>query len=150
MAVYTNVNESLIRSIAKEAKDEMIDYENSLYYINGYSYDMLEIDAKKNFLDSIDKIIESKSINGSIATLENKLNVLISACDEIGKTHEIEKKISSLEPKLYKTVSHSVTNADGTVSRYTTTVIDQNVKSRIDSLKGELNRKEKSITAMLS
>ena len=80
------------------------------------------------------KVIESTTINGSIAQLRKKLNNLKNAATYIDKYQDTEEEIERLEEMLYRN--------DGTKN--------YSVQSRINSKRNALSNYEKKIDQYLS
>ena len=92
MGKYSKVNTSLLRSEANNAISEI-----SSYNISSLSDGIADCDfgGKINILIALNSI-QSGGASGSVAKLHEKLNRIISACDEIDRYKKYESDLQAL------------------------------------------------------
>lgn len=101
MGKYSSVSISNLKNTVNNALSELNKYnlENITNSLNGK--DVLSCSIENNVKKLLKDIKSSKSINGSIKVLNDKLKNLQKAVDNIEKCQEYEKKIKNLNASLY-------------------------------------------------
>ena len=154
MGKYSNVNVSSLNSAVDKALDEIKNYDLSDVNATLSNNTTLDSGIETKVEDSLDLIISSENISGSIKVLKKQLNNLKDASSYIKKYQEAEKEIKELEKRLYKEeISYESTqNSKGEtiINKVVEWVVDTYVKNRINVLKNDISFYEKRIDNYLS
>ena len=134
MGKYSNVNASSLLNATVTAINELSSHNLSIEYNSLKNRSTLTSQASKLVCNSLDDIINSKSIAGSIPKLKEKLNNLKKAVEAILKCQELEKEIKNLESKLYDSKGNK----------------DMLVQWQIDSKKSSLSNYETKVDNLLN
>ncbi len=133
MGKYSNINSASLLSTANSALNELSKYNVGSLKKEIISKSIFNSSANKIVDNSLSSIDNSKTINGSISVLKEKLNNLIKCAEKINSYKQIEQEITNLERSLY--------NWDGSFNNY--------VYSQLLSKKTEINNLEQAIDNLL-
>lgn len=156
MSKYSNVNCDGISIAINKARND----------IKTQNFDSINNDIRnKNTFDSetvqnkilniIDRITTSKTLNGSLVNLSDKINVLSKSIGSIKKIQSNEKEIENLKPRLYynrkvqRYTYDNEGNITGTMYDYVRT-LDQSVQNQIKTLEKDIKSLEYEIDNLLS
>ena len=134
MGKYSNVNSKSLLNATKSAISELSKYNVGSIRKEITSKSIFKSNANKIVDDNLDSIDKSKSINGSIAKLKEKLNNLETCAEKISKYQSVEEEIDNLEKNLY--------NWDGSIDMY--------VNNKLKDKKKEYKNLEQEIDDLLS
>ena len=145
MRKYSNVNANSLLYTASTAIDELNNY-NLTDVKNNKA---IKSSATQVISDSLYDIVYSANKKGSIRTLKNKLESLVTASEYIKKYQQTEKEINSLQKKLYKkeTSYERSTDSNGNpISKEVIEwVIDKIVQAQIKTLENNIISYENKI-----
>ncbi len=156
MSKYSNVNCDGISIAINKARND----------IKTQNFDSINNDIRnKNTFDSetvqnkilniIDRITTSKTLNGSLVNLSDKINVLSKSIGSIKKIQSNEKEIENLKPRLYynrkvqRYTYDNEGNITGTMYDYVRT-LDQSVQNQIKTLEKDIKSLEYEVDNLLS
>lgn len=156
MSKYSNVNCDGISIAISKARND----------IKTQNFDSINNDIRnKNTFDSetvqnkilniIDRITTSKTLNGSLVNLSDKINVLSKSIGSIKKIQSNEKEIENLKPRLYynrkvqRYTYDNEGNITGTMYDYVRT-LDQSVQNQIKTLEKDIKSLEYEVDNLLS
>lgn len=132
MGKYSSVNVKSLLSVTNTAISELSSHNLNAIHISLQNQNILMSQASKNVSLSLNNIINSKNINGSISNLKDKLTNLKKACEYIEKCQSIEEEIFQLEKKLYKkdgkkssSIQSQINSKKNTLASYERKVDDQ-------------------------
>ena len=131
---YTNINAKNLLNMIDRALNELGEYDLNIIKNNFNNKNLLTSNISNNLDKTFNNIINSRNLEGSIATLKFKLNNLRSAANYIIKCQELEEKIKELETNLY--------NSDGSLNFI--------VKEEIDNCNNSINSYERNIDSLLN
>ena len=134
MGKYSNINARSLLNAASNAISELSSHNLNTEYNNLRNQNTLTSQASEIVCNSLNNIINSKSINGSINKLKDKLNNLKKAAEYIQKCQDLEKEINALEKRLY--------DSDGKKNVF--------VQMQINSDKRSLTSYENKVDSLLS
>lgn len=145
MGKYSNVSVSSLKAEANRAISEL-GSNNLDSIIDTLSNKSILDSSASEVLRTAMNSINSSSKTGSISTLKNNLQKLVSGCGYISEYQKLEKEVAELETRKYKTVTKSRywTDDQGKThsSSYQTTEIDQNVVNQINTKQEQMKKAE--------
>lgn len=107
MGLYSNTDYETYRTLAKTAIEELSTKNFDVPMSTLNSSDVLNSDIRKKCDNSLDTIISSNSLTGSIKVLKSNLKKIVSVMDlvqkyqkEEAKSEPSEKKLKSIEKKI--------------------------------------------------
>lgn len=156
MSKYSNVNcdgiSIAINKARNDIKTQNFDSINNDIR-NKNTFDSETVQGK--ILDIIDRITRSKTLNGSLVNLSDKINVLSKSIGSIKKIQSNEKEIENLKPRLYynrkvqRYTYDNEGNITGTMYDYVRT-LDQSVQNQIKTLEKDIKSLEYEVDNLLS
>ena len=154
MSTYSNVNVSSMKSTVSNAMRELANHSINKSSIYGsFTTSIITESAANKIRESLDKIQTSTGLNGSVATLNNKLSQLYSALDKIQSIQNAEADIKELEPKLYYWHDDGDYEEDEDGEKHWVSDwnkhLDTTVQNNINRLKSDITSYENEISSLL-
>ena len=134
MGRYSNVNARSLLTAVMNALNEISKYDLTDVSNTLNKEDVFSSPVKEKIIKSLNNINTSKALNGSVATLKDKLDKLKEAANLITNCQTLEKDITNLQARLRK--------PDGS--------INQAVQREINNKKNSLSNNETRVDKLLS
>jgi len=154
MGKYSIVNVGALRNVISSSLSDLEIHNLSTVRNDLNNSTILKSSPKDNIISTIDKIIDSTEVNGSIASLKEKFSILSEACSYIEKIQATEQTITRIEKELWKQGDFGsyVTDDEGnkTWQKDIQWYKDPTIEAQINSLQNEITSLENTIDSLLA